>query len=135
MPTPKFKPGISGNPNGRPKDKTPATLLRKSIADDMPEIIQTLVGLAKNGDVQAAKVLLDRICPPLKPQALPVNVAIGETLPETGGNVVFATLNGSIPPDIGSMLIRALSEQGKLIELQEMADRLQRLEKLLESRT
>ncbi len=70
MPTPKFKPGQSGNPAGRPKDKTPATLWRKSIVADMPEIIKTLVNLAKGGDVQAAKVLLDRICPPLKPQRL-----------------------------------------------------------------
>ena len=131
----KFKPGQSGNPAGRPKDKTPATLLRKSIADDMPEIVKTLVDLAKGGDVQAAKVLLDRVCPPLRPQALPVNIETGATLPEAGGNVVNATLYGSIAPDIGSMLIRALAEQGKLIELQEMADRLQRLEKLLESRT
>lgn len=44
MPTPKFKPGQSGNPNGRQKDKTPATILRKSIiTEDMPEIIKTLV--------------------------------------------------------------------------------------------
>lgn len=135
MPTPKFKPGQSGNPNGRPKDKTPATLLRKSIAEDMPEIIKTLVELAKGGDVAAAKVLIDRICPPLKPQALPVNIETGATLPETGGNVVTATLSGAVPPDIGSMLIRALAEQGKLIELQEMTDRLTRLEKMLESRT
>lgn len=131
----KFKPGQSGNPAGRPKDKTPATLLRKSIADDMPDIVKTLVELAKGGDVQAAKVLLDRICPPLRPQALPVQIETGATLPETGGNVVTATLSGSVPPDVGAMLIRALAEQGKLIELQEMADRLQRLEKLLESRT
>jgi len=37
MPTPYFKPGQSGSPAGRPKDKTPATLLRKAIADDMPD--------------------------------------------------------------------------------------------------
>jgi len=130
----KFKPGVSGNPKGKPKNKTPATLLRKSIAEAMPEIILTLIEQAKNGDTAAAKVLLDRCCPTLKPQALPVNIATGATLPETGGNVVDATLSGRIAPDIGSMLIRALAEQGKLIELQEMADRLQRLEKLLESR-
>ncbi|WGS85832.1 DUF5681 domain-containing protein [Methylomonas sp. UP202] len=135
MPTPKFKPGQSGNPAGRPKDKTPATLLRKAIADDMPDVVRKLVELAKEGDVQAAKVLLDRICPPLRPQAIPVTVEKGATLPESGGNVVAATLSGEIPPDIGAMLIRALAEQGKLIELQEMADRLQRLEKLLEART
>ena len=79
-------------------------------------------------------MLLDRICPPLKPQALPVNIETGTTLPETGGNVVSATLIGAITPDIGSTLIRALAEQGKLIELQEMVERLQRLEKLLEFR-
>jgi hypothetical protein len=39
MTTTKFKPGVSGNPKGKPKDKTPATLLRKSIAEAMPEII------------------------------------------------------------------------------------------------
>jgi hypothetical protein len=134
MPTPKWKTGQSGNPAGRPKDKTPATLLRKSIADDMPEIVKTLVDLAKGGDVQAAKVLLDRICPPLRPQALPVNIPTGATLPETGGNVIDATLSGSIAPDIGSMLIKALAEQGKLIELQEMAERLERIERQLEQR-
>jgi hypothetical protein len=134
MPTPKFKPGQSGNPAGRPKDKTPATLLRKSIADDMPEIIKTLVELAKGGDVQAAKVLIDRICPPLRPQALPVNIEMGATLPETGGNILAATLAGSIPPDVGTMLIKALTEQGRLVELQEMAQRLERIEKLLEPR-
>lgn len=134
MPTPKFKPGQSGNPAGRPKDKTPATLLRKSIAEDMPDIVKKLAELAKEGDVQSAKVLLERVCPPLKPQALPVNIDTGATLPETGGNVVVATLSGIVPPDIGAMLIRALAEQGKLIELQEMSDRLQRLEQLLESR-
>ncbi|MDP3332599.1 MAG: DUF5681 domain-containing protein [Methylococcaceae bacterium] len=135
MPTPKFKPGISGNPNGRPKDKTPATVLRKSIADDMPEIIKTLVGLAKGGDVAAAKVLLDRICPALKPQAMPISLPTNGTLTEQGNEIIKATMAGQIPPDVGSQLITALSNQGKLIELQEMADRLQRLEKMLESRT
>ena len=134
MPTPKFKPGVSGNPAGRPKGQHPAHKLRNAIVESMPQIIENLVILAKGGDVQAAKVLLDRVCPTLKPQAMPVNISIGATLPETGGNVVDATLNGSIAPDIGSMLIRALAEQGKLIELQELTERLQRIEHQLESR-
>ena len=58
MTTTKFKPGQTGNPNGRPKDKTPATLLRKSISKAMPDIILTLIEQAKNGDTAAAKVLL-----------------------------------------------------------------------------
>lgn len=134
MPTPKFKPGESGNPNGRPKDKTPATKIRKSIADDLPEIITALIKQAKAGDVQAAKVLIDRVCPPLKPQALPISLPVNGSLTERGEEIIRATMAGDIPPDVGSQLITALANQGKLIELQELADRLQRIERQLESR-
>jgi Family of unknown function (DUF5681) len=132
MPTLKFKSGQSGNPNGRPKDKTPATLIRKAVADEMPTIIQTIITAAKNGDMQACKVLLDRICPPLKALAQPISVATGSSLTETGTNVINATLAGDVPPDIGSHLITALTNQVKLIELQELTERLTRLEKQLE---
>jgi hypothetical protein len=132
--TTKFEKGTSGNPNGRPKDKTPATLLRKSIIGEMPEIINTLVELAKGGDVTAAKVLLDRCCPALKPQAMPINLPVNGSLAEQGREVIRATLSGQIPPDIGSQLITALSNQNKLIEFQELTERLQRIEKQLESR-
>jgi hypothetical protein len=128
MPTPKFKPGQSGNPKGRPKDKTPATLLRKSIADDMPEIIKTLVELAKGGDVQAAKVLLDRICPALKPQAMPISLPVNGSLSEQGGEIIRATMAGQIPPDIGSQLITALANQAKIVEIDELIKRIEILE-------
>jgi hypothetical protein len=40
-------------------------------------------------------------------------------------------MTGQIPPDIGSQLITALSNQGKLVELQELTERLDRIEKKL----
>jgi hypothetical protein len=43
-------------------------------------------------------------------------------------------MNGSIPPDIGAQLIRALTDQSKLVELEEISKRLARLEKQLEAR-
>ena len=128
MPTPKFKAGISGNPKGRPKDKTPATLLRKSIIDDMPEIILKLVEQAKNGDTAAAKILLDRCCPALKPQAMNITLPINGNLAEQGNEIIRATLSGNIPPDVGAQLITALANQGKLIELQELTERIEILE-------
>lgn len=130
----RFKPGQSGNPAGRPKDKTPATMLRKSIAEAMPDIILKLVEQAKEGDTAAAKILLDRCVPSLKPQAMAINLPVNGTLAEQGGEIIRATLSGHIPPDIGAQLITALSNQGKLIELQELTERLQRIEKQLESR-
>jgi hypothetical protein len=130
-PSTKFQPGVSGNPKGKPKDKTPATLLRKSIIDDMPEIILKLVEQAKNGDTTAAKILLDRCCPTLKPQALAISLPINGSLAEQGGEIIRATLSGHIPPDIGAQLISALASQGKLIELQELTLRLDNIEKKL----
>ena len=128
MPTPKFKPGVSGNPAGRPKDKTPATLLRRSISEDMPAIINKLVDSAKNGDVAAAKCLLDRVCPTLKPQAIPICLPVNGTLAKQGGEIIKATLSGQIPPDISSQLITALAAQGRLLELAEITKRLEALE-------
>jgi hypothetical protein len=125
----KFKPGQSGNPKGKPKDKTPATLLRKSIADDMPEIIQTLVNLAKGGDVAAAKVLIDRCCPVLKPQAMTINLPTNGSLAEQGNEIIKATMSGQIPPDIGSQLITALAAQAKIIEIDELTKRIELLER------
>ena len=126
--SPKFKPGQSGNPKGRPKNKTPATLLRKSIIDDMPDIILKLVEQAKEGDTAAAKILLDRCVPSLKPQAMAINLPVNGTLAEQGGEIIRATLSGQIPPDIGSQLITALANQSKIIEIDELTKRIEILE-------
>jgi hypothetical protein len=128
MTTAKFKPGQSGNPKGRPKNKTPATLLRKSIIDDMPDIILKLVEQAKEGDTAAAKILLDRCVPSLKPQAMAINLPVNGTLAEQGGEIIRATLSGNIPPDIGAQLITALANQSKIIEIDELTQRIEALE-------
>ena len=129
-----FKKGVSGNSKGREPGKTASAKLRKAIEAESDDIIKVLVEQAKSGDTPAAKVLLDRIVPALKPQALPINIPTGETLPETGSHVIDATMTGNIPPDIGAQLIRALSDQSKLVELEEMSQRLARIEKQLAAR-
>lgn len=45
----KFEKGKSGNAKGRLKSMT-ATLLRQAINDDMPDILNKLIELAKGGD-------------------------------------------------------------------------------------
>jgi hypothetical protein len=123
-----FKPGQSGNPKGREPGSTPATKLRKAIAAAMPEILAQLVEQAKAGDVAAAKVLIDRVCPPLKPQALPISLPVNGSLTEQGSEIIRATLAGQIPPDIGSQLITALAAQSKIIEVDELTKRIEAVE-------
>ena len=127
-----YQKGESGNPAGRPRGSHTASKIREQIDSALPGILPTIIESARNGDMTAAKLLLDRVCPTLKPQALPINLPTDGTLVTQGNTVIQAALSGQVPPDIGAQLITALSHQGKLIELQELTERLARLEKLLE---
>jgi hypothetical protein len=129
-----FKKGTSGNVKGRPPANMTADKLRKSINEDMPDIINKLIELAKDGDLQAIKLVFERVCPALKPQAVPISLTVCDSLAEQGNEIIRATMQGQIPPDIGSQLITALAAQTKIIEQQEVIDRLQRIERQLENR-
>ena len=59
-PVNKWKPGQSGNPNGRPpKGQTLTDALREHI--DKDEIAALLTELAKGGDIGALKYIYDRL--------------------------------------------------------------------------
>ncbi len=123
-----FKKGASGNPAGRKKAITTVGEFRDAIAPDMPDIIAKLKEMAMGGDTAAIKLLLDRTYPALKPQSLPIAIPVGETLGQTGGNILNTTLQGGIPPDVGSLLIASLANLAKLSELEELSQRIARLE-------
>ena len=125
----KFQPGQSGNPAGRAKGKPlKVTGLRKAIEARADDVLQAVINAAINGDMAACKMLLDRITPTLKPQALPINLPVMETLPEQGDEIIKAAVSGQIPPDIGSQLITALANQAKIIETDDLMRRIEALE-------
>ena len=128
MPSPKFKPGESGNLKGRPANKAATILLRKAISEAMPEIIQSLIDQAKRGDIGAATVLLNRCVPALKPEAMPINLVFKESLAAQGNEIIKATVSGLIAPDIGSQLISALASQSKIVEIDDLTKRIEILE-------
>jgi len=72
----KFLPDQSGNPNGRPKGTGTIAKLREAIQDEIPEIIDALVAAAKSGDVSAAKILIDKVIPTLRPVNSPSSESI-----------------------------------------------------------
>jgi len=127
-----FKKGQSGNPSGRPKQDT--ANLKPLLAQHGESVLQKVIDAALEGDLTACKLVLDRLYPMIKLQAMPVNIPVGETLPETGNNIVTETMTGNIPPDIGASLITALSNQAKLVEFTELSLRLERIEQQLGAR-
>ena len=93
-----WKKGQSGNPAGRPKGTAKVAKLRSLIEADMPEIIAKVVELAKEGDMSAAKLLVDRAVPALKPvEQLRVTLP-GGSLVERGEAVLNAMQAGEIAP-------------------------------------
>lgn len=125
----KWKPGESGNPQGRPKGTGEVAQLRQAIAEHVPAILAQLVEAAKGGDVQAARLLLERVCAPLKAaeQATPVQLA-GETLTDKGHSVIGAVEEGALAPSQGAALIAALGQLARVAEVDELEARIAALE-------
>jgi hypothetical protein len=124
----RFEPGQSGNPNGRPVGTGYASKLRAAIEDDMPEIIVSIVEKAKSGDMTAAKLLLDRVFPALKPVDSPVILPQGQSLSDRGKLVLDNTLDGLLTPDQADRLLSAISKQARVVEVDELVRRVEALE-------
>lgn len=124
---PKFKPGQSGNPKGPPKGLGPVQKLRRAIEQDIPEILQGMVTAAKAGDTAAAKLLLDRVVPALKPETRPAAEAVsGEP-----GAILQAAAEGRLTYEQATALMSLAVDRAKVAELVEIQERLQRIEAML----
>ncbi len=111
----RWKAGESGNPKGRKPGTGGVTRLRESIAQHLPEIITQLVEKAKAGDTQAARLLLERALPPMKPIEQPVALASlpsGENITAQGEAIVQAVATGAIAPSQGAALLTGLGAAG-----------------------
>ena len=129
---PRFKPGQSGNPAGRkPGTKTKVGKLRDSIEKDLPSIIEALVVSAKAGDTTAAKILLDRCLPALRPVDAPTPLSLGNDPADLGeaATAVLAALSaGSLTPDQAGAVASALGALVRVRESTELERRVAALE-------
>lgn len=126
----KWKAGESGNPNGRPPGVGEVTKLRNSIAKHLPAIITQLVTKAKEGDAQAARLLLERVLPALKPieQAVALSLPDGEGITGQGKAIVQAVAAGTLAPGQGAALLTGLGALARIKEIDELERRITQLE-------
>ncbi len=129
--TSRYTKGQSGNPSGRPRGSGKVARLREAIGRDLPDIIAKLVEQAKAGDVQAARVLLDRVLPSLKAESLPVHLPgllAASTLTERAEAALEAAASGELPADVAAALVTAVGALARVVEIDEIERRIAALE-------
>ena len=126
----RWKPGESGNPSGRARGSGEVAKVRAAIATRIPELLDAMMQRALDGDVGAARLLLERTVAPLKAAALaqPLNLPSG-TLTEQGRAVMAAVSAGELAPGQGAALVGALGALARVAEIDELAARVAELEK------
>jgi hypothetical protein len=127
-----FKPGQSGNPAGKPTGtKNRATVMAQALFDGEAETLtRKIIELAMDGDMQALRVCVDRLCPPMKAQAAPVQVDIPETdsISDIANAFIKAAADGQLPPDVAAQLVSAVGTLARVVEVDELKERLVALE-------
>lgn len=126
----RWKAGESGNPKGRTPGTGEVAKLRDSIAAHLPAIIMQLVTKAKEGDSQAARLLLERVLPPIKPIEQPTMLFLPDdgTLTAKATAVLTAAAAGVLTPGQAAQMITALGTLAKITEVDELASRITALE-------
>jgi ApbE superfamily uncharacterized protein (UPF0280 family) len=129
----RFKPGETGNPNGRPKgSRNRVTVaVEKLLEADAENIAKVAVEFAKGGDTTLIKAVLDRIAPPRKEPTLTIElppIKSPADAPAVAARLVEAAASGEITPGEAQALAALLESYRRQSELADIENRLRALE-------
>ena len=128
-------PNTKGRPLGSLNKRTVLRqALQQAFDDGEAGFWRAVVAQAKAGDMQAAKVLLDRVLPALKPESqaihLPELVA-ADTMAEKARAAIDAAGAGAVSPSAASDLVAAIAGLARVVETTELQQRLDELERMM----
>jgi Family of unknown function (DUF5681) len=131
-----FKPGQSGNPAGKPKGARNRTTLAVEalLQGEATAITRKAIERAKAGDSVALRIVMDRICAPLRERRVSFDippVASAADLPFAQERIIGAVASGELSPSEGLTLSSIVLSAGKAFELGDFAARLAEIERRL----
>lgn len=133
----RFKPGVSGNPEGRKPGSGWVGAAREELRkawdgeheDGADGIRRKVIELARGGDMAAIRLVAERVCPPLKAVEAPEAFEMPDgTLTDKANAVLRAMVSGELPLTSGAAVLSALGSVVKVIETDELVRRLEALE-------
>ena len=131
-----FKPGQSGNPKGRPPGTGKSAELKKLLEPSAPALVEKVKQMALSGDTTALRLCLERLIPPIRATEDAVQLPqLKEPggLSDSGARLLHALADGQLTPTQATGLIQALAAQAKLIEIDDLEQRIAKLEETRDS--
>ena len=130
-----FEKGTSGNPSGRPRGSRNATTLALEILLDgqANALTQKAIDLALAGDLAALRLCLDRILPTRKDRPVSFTLPTIDSARDAAAvvsSVLAAVAAGQITPTDAAEVGKLIDSYVKAFETAELADRLERLERM-----
>ena len=128
-----FEKGESGNPAGRPRgSRNRATLLMEGLlADDAEAIGRKAIAMAKQGDMAAIRLCMDRLAPVRKGEPvafeLPPLDKPGDSV-AAAAEIVAAVAAGELTPSEAADLAKVVDVYVRAIATQAFDERLTKLE-------
>lgn len=129
----KFKPGQSGNPKGRPQgSRNKATLAMEALLEaDANAIAEKCIEKAKEGDMAAIRLCMDRLYPPRKDSPIFFEIPQMETAADAVrvmASVMAALASGDITPSEAQAVAGIVETFRRTIETSELEARISELE-------
>jgi hypothetical protein len=128
-----FQKGHSGNPQGRPPGaRNAATVIAEQLLDgEAVTITHKAIELAKQGDLPALRLCLERIVPPRRDR--PVNFALpsmssADDASKALAAIMAAVASGDLTPTEAAELARVIDGYTKTLETADFERRIQVLE-------
>jgi hypothetical protein len=128
-----FQKGQSGNPEGRPPGaRNRATILAEQLLEGEAEAIaRVAIEKAKDGDIGALRLCLDRLTPPRKARTLEVDLPALESpadAAEALSAVAAAVGEGAIAPSEAADIVKVVDGFARVYEIVALEQRISDLE-------
>jgi|SRR5664279_4531346 len=133
-----FRPGESGNPNGRPAGaRSRVTALAQRMMDaDAEAVIAALLKAAKGGDTTAIRMVLERVAPTSRNRLVWFDVPPIDTAADVGdalNAVLRAASGGELAPDEAVSIASLIETRRRTLETLELEARIAALEQSKEA--